>query len=421
MTTLTDSLTLSDLLANGGVRSVYQPIVHLASGEVVAYEALVRGPQGSPLESPGALFAAADREGLTAELEDAAVERALTGAIEADLGIRIALFVNIEGDQVARLRSATLGALLARAVGRLRLVFEVTERNLLARPDELLARGEDLRAQGWGLAIDDVGAKHAEGIAALPFVRPDIVKMDLALIQEPRMSMAAAEISLAVRQHVERFGGGVVAEGIETEAHLDRARTLGADLGQGWLLGRPGPLPERSRRTRPMFPIRELAHLAGPEDAPPSVVVGSRRDLQVTSKQELLAISRAFESRALGEAPHVAIFGLMQTLDNYTPRTRRRYESLAEGGAMVSVFGTGMQDLTAGVRGVELAPDDLLVHEWSVIVWGAGYHGALVARDLGDDDVPDMDRRFTYAITHDADLVLELGRGLMTRLPFRAR
>lgn len=50
-----------------------------------------------------------------------------------------------------------------------------------------------------------------------------------------------------------------------------------------------------------------------------------------------------------------------------------------------------------------LGRDDPLVYEWSVIVWGAGYHGALVARDLGDDDVPDMERRFAYAITHDAD------------------
>ena len=77
-------------------------------------------------------------------------------------------------------------------------------------------------------------------LAFLPLLRPDVVKLDLRLVQE-RPGPAIAEIMNAVNAHAERTGAVVLAEGIETEEHLVMARALGATLGQGWLFGRPGP------------------------------------------------------------------------------------------------------------------------------------------------------------------------------------
>ena len=62
--------TVGTRLDTSAVRSVFQPIVDLDTGSVVAYEALARGPQG-PLEDPGRLFAAAREQGLLAELDEA--------------------------------------------------------------------------------------------------------------------------------------------------------------------------------------------------------------------------------------------------------------------------------------------------------------------------------------------------------------
>ena len=87
---------LAQLLRRGGVRSLYQPIVDLDTGHPVAYEALARGPQGSPLESPGALFGAAHELGIVAELDRACRSAAIEGALAARLPPPQALFVNVE-------------------------------------------------------------------------------------------------------------------------------------------------------------------------------------------------------------------------------------------------------------------------------------------------------------------------------------
>src|SRR5436305_9645295 len=78
------------------VRSVYQPIIDLKSGDIAAFEALARGPVGSPLESPAMLFGTGRKLGLLNELEWACRAAALSGALEANLGTQISLFINVE-------------------------------------------------------------------------------------------------------------------------------------------------------------------------------------------------------------------------------------------------------------------------------------------------------------------------------------
>src|SRR5829696_6474914 len=85
---------LREILEAGLVRSVYQPIVDLDTREVVAYEALARGPVGSALERPDLLFDAARACGLLEELEWVCRAAALRGALDA--GLRKTLFVNVE-------------------------------------------------------------------------------------------------------------------------------------------------------------------------------------------------------------------------------------------------------------------------------------------------------------------------------------
>src|SRR4029453_11490950 len=92
------------------------------------------------------------------------------------------------------------------------------------------------------IAIDDVGA-DPRSLALMPFLEPDVIKLDMRLVQA-QPSAEIARVTHAVSAEAERSGARVIAEGIETEAHAHRAAALGADLAQGWLFGRPGPLPE---------------------------------------------------------------------------------------------------------------------------------------------------------------------------------
>ena len=228
---------LRRVLASGGLRAVYQPIVDLDTQLPVAYEALARGPQGSPLESPAALFGQAAAGGLVAELDRAARCAAVAGALAAGLRPPHTLFLNVEPSAVGG-----PDPLLGREAGELRVVVELTERALAERPAEVLAAVRWLRERGCGIALDDVGVDE-RSLALMPFLAPDVIKLDMSLIQERRPSPTTARVLNAVAAEAERSGATLLAEGIETEAHLARARAVGATLGQGWYFGRPGELP----------------------------------------------------------------------------------------------------------------------------------------------------------------------------------
>jgi EAL domain-containing protein (putative c-di-GMP-specific phosphodiesterase class I) len=165
---------------------------------VLGYEALARGPMGSALESPAALFGAAWRAGRVAELDWACRAAAFTGAAEAGLGPPFTLFVNAE-------------------------------------PVSLEA--------GWGVALDDVGAAPAS-LAVLPFVRPDAVKLDMRLLQG-RTTPRPPTSSTPSGPTPERTDAVVIAEGIETTgAGRDRAQRPAGLLPGGRPLhpGHPQPV-----------------------------------------------------------------------------------------------------------------------------------------------------------------------------------
>ncbi len=398
-------------MAPGGVRSVFQPIVELDTGRVVAYEALARGPKG-PLERPDLLFAAARAAGRLAELDEICRAAAFRGAVEQGLLAPLTVFVNVEPEI---LDSAPLDDLLAIADGapeELRIVIEITERALAARPAELLRTVERVRALGWGVAVDDVGA-DSMSLAFLPLLSPDVVKLDLRLVQE-RPGPAIAEIMNAVNAHAERTGAVILAEGIETEAHLAMARALGATLGQGWLFGRPGP------GAAPGLTAGELAlpraAAAAPIDASPFGCLPATVPLRRSAKSLLIELSKHLEREAmrLGEACVVA--ATFQEARHFTPSTIQRYRDLVERTGFVCALGEDLPvEPLPGVRGAALDPSDPVRGEWDVVVLSPHFSAALLARDLGDDG-PDLERTFEYALTYDRATVVQAAHALLTRV-----
>jgi diguanylate cyclase (GGDEF)-like protein/PAS domain S-box-containing protein len=412
---------LDRVLAGGLVAAVYQPIVELESREVVGYEALARGPEGSPLHRPDRLFAAAAACGRVVELELACRRAALQGALDAGLGAGASLFVNTEPSAIDAAPAAGDEALWDEAARELSLVLEITERAITGRPAELVRAIGERRAGGQVIALDDVGA-DVRSLALLPLVDPDVIKLDISLVQD-RPSAEQAAIVSAVAAERERTGAHVVAEGIETEEHRLIARSLGATLGQGWLFGRPGPLTPplpitRVRSTR----TADASASASVDDAgatPYSVVAAARGEgvFADATKALLLPISRHLEERALRIGEGAVILSAFQDARRFTPATRRRYEALARRASLVAAFGIGLPATPIhGVRGAELATDDALAGEWSVVVIGPHFTGALVARDLGDTDRPDRDRRFSFTTIYSRPLVIATARTLIARI-----
>lgn len=404
--------TLAAILDADAVTCVFQPIVDLASGGVLGYEALARGPIGSPLERPDRLFEAARENDRVAELDWVCRATALRTAAAAGLAAPTTLFINVEPAALTGQCSPAIVDLWRKAAGGHNVILEITERALTDRPADLLRAVREARELGWGVALDDIGA-DTRSLALMPLLSPDVLKLDLRLVQrQPNEEIAA--IVNAVAAHRERTGAHILAEGIETEEHLATASAMGATLGQGWMFGRPGPLPPQL----PWAPTA-LARVAEPTPRPgetPFEVVREVLPVKPATKALLLSSSLYLEHQARQLRRDVVVLSAFQTAERFTPRTRRRYEQLASEAALVGALGVGLEAEPApGVRGAEILPGDPLGGEWSVVVLGHHFSAALVAKDLGDGG-PEPQRRFEFALTYDRDLVSCAAAALMRRL-----
>ena len=407
-----EAAELDRILATSGVSCLFQPVVDLDSGRPVGYEALARGPAGSTLESPERLFATAYRAGRVAELDWLCRERALEQALRDGFPPGCWLSLNAEPETLGAAPPAGIARLLEVARTRLPVVYEITERDVTARPADLLQTVNWVRAQGWRVALDDVGADDRV-LALLPVVAPEVIKLDLRLVQQ-RPTAQVAEIFAAVTSEAERTGAVVVAEGIETEEHRFVARSLGATLGQGWLFGRParGFTPEQWTAAT-VVPAVRRRHSASPT---PFELIAERRELRVGYKPLLIEMSKHLERQAEAAGASCLVVAAFQHARFFTPRTAVRYERLAERVAFVAALGEGMPERPLpGVRGAALAPDDPVREEWTIAVLGPRTAGALAARDLGDGG-PDARRRFAFALTYDVDLVARMVSSFMCRV-----
>jgi EAL domain-containing protein (putative c-di-GMP-specific phosphodiesterase class I) len=399
-----EGIAFSELLDRRNLKPAYQPVVDLITGELVGAEALARWPQLGV--TPGVAFGRATQEGRLADLDEVCRTAAIDDALKSSLPVGFRLFVNLEPSVVV---AGTAGRLIEKAAGQVDLVVEITERALLKRPAELLRAIPQFRDAGCGIALDDVGAVP-DSLALLSLVAPDVIKLDISLVQGwPDVRQAA--ILTAVAAYAERTGATILAEGVETEAQLQQALALGAVLGQGWYFSHPGPLgplvsPRRTIRLREPLP-------AAPRTPFDLVDPGGTR---IGPKGLLLGISRHLENQGLAlESPPI-VAAAFEEARHFTVDTALRYARLADRCPLVAALGVGMPtEPIPGVRGVSLPSDDPLRGEWVVAVVGTHYTGALIAKDLGDSG-PDRERRFAFTLTHDHTTVLATARSLLDRI-----
>jgi EAL domain-containing protein (putative c-di-GMP-specific phosphodiesterase class I) len=220
-----------------GAFSIYlQPICALVGGQPIGFEALSRFVL-EPLRKPDAWFADAAECGLSVDLECAAIEAALS--VYDQLPAEFTLSVNASPETVSS--GAFTDALGNRAIDRLTL--EVTEHAAVNCYDALNAKLAPLRARGLKLAIDDAGAGFA-GLQHILRLEPDIIKLDMTLIQSIDIDPARRALAGAMQMFARQTGAVLVAEGVETQAELSTLAKLSFMRAQGYLLGKPKPWQE---------------------------------------------------------------------------------------------------------------------------------------------------------------------------------
>ena len=367
-----------DALIDGGIRPLFQPLVDLADGRVVGYEALARGPQGSALATPDAMFAAARAAGRTADLDWACRSAAVAVARDAAFRHPLSLFVNAEPSALDGQGDVERWA----AMRDLRCFAEVTERELAARPASLLRAVDQVREQDWGLALDDIGA-HPASLALMPALRPDVLKLDMGLLHQQDDSTTMRVVGAVMSQAADT-GATVVAEGIETPEQRDMAAAWGVDLGQGHLLGRPAPLP------RPLDYPQQCVDLIGRPVGQsvlpsPFALLATGRQLRRVPRAAVEAAARQLQDQALGLDPAPL---LLVTIDDDASIPDSAVSRLERAAARLPLVGVlSRRDLPAPVPGavvVTLNADDPTAHDWSTIVLGPTFAAALVCRSASD-------------------------------------
>ncbi|HXI58421.1 MAG TPA: EAL domain-containing protein [Polyangia bacterium] len=212
----------------------YQPIISWSGQNVFAYEALVRNEEPT-LRSPQDLFEAAERLGRLRELGRMIRDRVASKVV--DLPQPGLVFVNVhalelEDDSLY----SPAGALSPFAS---RVILEITERAPLERINDVSGRVAQLRAMGYRIAVDDLGAGYA-GLTSFAQLEPEVVKVDMSLIRGLDRSPTKQKLVHSIVGLCRGLGIQMIAEGIETEPERDTLISLGGDLCQGYLFARPG-------------------------------------------------------------------------------------------------------------------------------------------------------------------------------------
>lgn len=239
---------LRQALSRDEFRLHFQPIIDLASGQVVKVEALVRWQHPEKgLLLPGKFIGIAEESGLIQPLGEwvfwAACKQLADFRAAGIFGVQMA--VNISAVQLrnGNLPILAKGAIEAFGLKGSELVFEITESVAMQQPDETVRILDILHDMGIGLAIDDFGT----GYSSLSYLRLfpiGLLKLDRSFVQEIGQSADGAVICDATIGLAQNLGLQIVAEGVETVEQRDYLHQRGCTLMQGFLFSRAVPADE---------------------------------------------------------------------------------------------------------------------------------------------------------------------------------
>ncbi len=224
----------------------FQPIADAETGEVMAYEALVRGLNG---EGAGSILSKVTRKNMYRFDQSCRVKAV---KLASELGMQTRLAINFMPNAVYQAETCirtTLAAAKTYHFDTSKLIFEFTEVENLADTDHLISIIEAYKEMGFAIALDDYGSGYSR-MNLLTDTSPELLKLDMSLIRDVHKSPKKQAVIEGVALTMYRLGIGIIAEGIETEEEYHWCRAAGIRYVQGYLHARPGfeTLPE------PWFP-----------------------------------------------------------------------------------------------------------------------------------------------------------------------
>lgn len=232
-----------NIIEKGLIFTKFQPIVCLATGNVVAYEALSRGPEASMFENPIFLFEVAEKLEMLEDLDMLCREKAIMNAKILGMNTKpIKLFINIDAACITyskhdKGKTKTLIEEFEFEMDN--VVLEITERTFINDSQIFHQALSHYQSQGFSIAIDDLGSGSA-GLRLISEINPQKVKIDKFLVENIDKSFKKqAIVKMLVDMCHRVLNSKIVAEGIETFEEFTTVKMLGIDWGQGYLFGKP--------------------------------------------------------------------------------------------------------------------------------------------------------------------------------------
>ncbi len=219
----------------------FQPIVSWSGQCLKGYEVLVRNDEPAMVYPPK-FFETAETLGRTKELSRIIRSKA-AGAV-ALLPPEVSLFVNLHVRDLQDPQLYAPDSPLTKVSSR--VVLELSEQLHLETVDELRSQMDRLRALGYKIAMDDLGAGHS-GLAAFAKIEPDIVKLDIQLIRDAEKEKTKLKLIASLLDICKELNIACISEGIETPENCRALIEKGCDLFQGYLFGKP------DRALKPFF------------------------------------------------------------------------------------------------------------------------------------------------------------------------
>ncbi len=229
---------LLEIIYNRTVWTAFQPIVEIGTSRVVGYEGLSRGPRGTDLESPGALFGLAARHGLVEELERACRRQAF---VDWDVfGAQVRLFLNTVPATVRDPSFLGRGVLdyLGQSLSPRMVTLEITEREVIANLNLYREAMHSFLELGFTFAIDDVGSGYS-GLETIATLGASYLKIDMGLVRDVHERRVGQQVIKAILDMGNGAGATVIAEGVQSREEADALGELGLRYAQGYYYARP--------------------------------------------------------------------------------------------------------------------------------------------------------------------------------------
>ena len=232
-------IALQKIISQNSILILFQPIVYLENLEVLGYEALSRGPEDSGFEGTELLFTFAESTNMLLELERLCRKNALRAA--QSVGITHKLFLNSSA-RALQDKDFTPDQLTeyVKELGleQNRIVLEITERVAIQEWDSFKKVLRQFRNHGFQIAIDDMGAGYSS-LQAIAELEPDYLKFDISLVRNIHENLIKKGLLETLVALSSKIKASVIAEGIEDKEEYAVLRSLGVQLGQGYVFASP--------------------------------------------------------------------------------------------------------------------------------------------------------------------------------------